>query len=84
MLSIVALIWGILAFLGFMIGLLPCVGWLNWINIPFALVGVLLGILALAKTPAGESKGMSIGGMVLSIVAAVVGLIRLMLGGGIF
>ena len=65
-------IFGILSLVGLVIGLIPFMGWLNWLNIPFALLGLLFSIL-------GKSKG----GIILCIVAVFLGMLRLMLGGGI-
>lgn len=65
-------IFGILSLVGLVIGMIPLLGWLNWLNIPFALLGLLFSIL-------GKSKG----GIILCIVAAFLGMLRLMLGGGI-
>lgn len=81
--SIVALIWGILAFLGFLVGMVPCLGAFNWLNIPFAIVGAIIGAVARSKTPPGESPTMATVGLVLSLIAVGIGVVRLMLGGGI-
>ena len=81
--AIVALVWGILAFLGFMVGMVPCLGAFNWLNIPFAVVGVILGAIARSKTPPGQSNPMATAGLVLSLVAVVIGVVRLFLGGGL-
>jgi hypothetical protein len=65
-------LFGILALIGMLIGLIPLFGWLNWLNIPLAIIGLLLCII-------GKSKG----GIIICIVAIFFGLFRLMLGGGI-
>jgi hypothetical protein len=80
----VALLWGIAAFVAFAIGLIPCLGWLNWIGVPFGAIGVVLGIVAMGRARgAGQPPGAAIAGLVLSAVAACLGLFRLVLGGGI-
>lgn len=82
--TMLALIWGILSFLGFLLGLLPCLGWVNWVNIPFAVVGVVIGIVAMSQAGAQHRPvGPAIVGLVLSVTAVVIGLIRLMIGGGL-
>jgi hypothetical protein len=65
-------IFGILALIGMVIGMIPLFGWLNWLNIPLAIIGLLLSII-------GKSKG----GIIICVVAIFFGLLRLMLGGGI-
>ncbi len=82
--TMLALVWGILAFLGFLLGLIPCLGWVNWVNIPFATVGVIIGIVALSQAGAERRPlGPAILGLVLSVTAVVFGVIRLLLGGGL-
>jgi hypothetical protein len=82
--TMLALVWGILAFLGFLLGLVPCLGWLNWFNIPFAIVGVVIGIVALSQAGAQRRPvGPAILGLVLSVTAVVIGVARLALGGGL-
>ena len=79
-----ALIWGILAFLGFILGLIPCLGWVNWLNIPFAIAGVVIAIVAMSQASAERRPvAPALIGLVLSVTAVVIGLIRLFLGGGV-
>lgn len=80
--SILALIWGILAILGLMVAFIPCLGSLNWLNIPFSGVGLIIGILAVSKEPPGQ-KGMATVGIVLCGLGVALGVVRLLLGGGI-
>ncbi len=77
-----SLVWGILAFIGMMVGFFPCLGSLNWLNIPFSAVGLLISIVA-ATGARGPAKGGSIAGIVLCAVAIALGLMRLVAGGGI-
>lgn len=65
-------IFGILAICGMLLGMIPLLGWLNWFNIPLAILGLLISII-------GKSKG----GIIICVVAIFFGLLRLMLGGGI-
>ena len=78
--QVLSLIWGILAILGLGIAFIPCLGSLNWLNIPFAAVGVVISIVA--KSKPGQ-QGAATVGMVLNVIAIVLGVIRLVLGGGI-
>lgn len=65
-------IFGILAIIGMLIGMIPLLGWLNWLNIPLAIIGLMLSII-------GKSKG----GIIICVVAIFFGFFRLALGGGI-
>ena len=77
-----ALLWGILAILGMLVGFFPCLGALNWLNIPFAIIGIILGAIALAA--AGNApKGAAVAGLICSVIAAFFGIIRLIMGGGL-
>jgi hypothetical protein len=76
------LVWGILAVLGLGVAFLPCLGWLNWLNIPFSLAGVVISAIATSQAPP-DKKNMAIIGIVLCGCAAALGLIRLVAGGGI-
>ena len=80
--QVLSLVWGILALLGSGVAFLPCLGWLNWLNIPFSLVGLIVSVIATSQAPP-DKKNLAIGGSVLCAFAAVFGLFRLVLGGGI-
>ena len=78
----VSLIFGILSLLGMFLGFIPCFGAFNWLNIPFAVVGLIISIVAYTKAD-GEPKGNATAGIVMCSIAIVFGLIRLIAGGGI-
>ncbi|MBV6478872.1 MAG: hypothetical protein HGGPFJEG_01629 [Ignavibacteria bacterium] len=78
-----SLIWGILAILGMLLGFIPCLGAYNWINIPFAAVGLIISIIAAVGSDVNSSKTSAIAGIVMCAIAIVFGIIRLTLGGGI-
>ena len=73
MLNILSLIIGAVALLMAIPAFLPLLGWMNWLIIPLALVGLGLGVLS--KRTSGRN---------LNLVVIVIGVIRLILGGGIF
>ena len=81
LLSGLSLVWGILAILGMVVGFIPCLGSINYLNIPFAVFGLLFSVLALALS---SNKEHAIAGCVLCAVAIVLGAVRLVLGFGIF
>lgn len=62
---------GIIALLIMIVGLFPLLGWLNWIVIPIAEIGLLVG--AFSKYT---------GGVTLNGTVLVVAMIRLFIGGG--
>ena len=80
-LSTLGLVWGILAILGMVVGFIPCFGSLNYLNIPFAVCGLLFGVLAVALS---SDKEYAIAACVLCAVAIFLGSIRLVLGFGVF
>ena len=80
--QILSLTWGILAILGMFIGLIPCIGALNWLNIPFAVVGLIVSLVSHSSQPSPNRTG-SLIGIILCVLAIVIGFKRLVLGGGI-
>ena len=72
MLNFVSLIIGIIALVCAAIAFIPLLGWLNWLIIPLALIGAGVGQIS-------ESSN----GRNLNLFVIVVGIVRLMLGGGI-
>ena len=81
LLSIFSLVWGILAILGMVVAFIPCLGSLNYLNIPFAVLGLLFSVLAVVLSP---KKELAITGLILCAVAIFFGAIRLVLGFGVF
>ena len=72
MFNVVSLIIGIVALLCAVVAFLPLLGWMNWLIIPPALIGAGVGVVS--KRTSGRN---------LNLFVIVVGVIRLMLGGGI-
>ncbi len=81
--QIAALVLGVLSLLGFLVAFIPCLGWFNWFNIPFAVIGLVIGIIALANAEPMENKSAGIAGIVCCAIAIVIGGARLLLGGGL-
>ncbi len=80
--QVLSLAWGILAMLGFMVAFIPCLGSLNWLNIPFAVVGLVISIIAFATGSPGR-RSPSVVGIILCLIAVLIGAKRLVLGGGV-
>lgn len=72
MLNIASLVIGAIALVLAVFAFIPLLGWANWVIVPFAVVGLALG--AMSNSTSGRN---------LNIVVVVIGVIRLMLGGGI-
>ncbi|MFN8284235.1 MAG: hypothetical protein U0U67_13535 [Chitinophagales bacterium] len=73
MLKIIGIILGLASIIGMLLGFIPLLGWFNWLNIPVAVVGLIFSV-------AGKSSS----GKILNVVAILFGMMRLLLGGGIF
>jgi hypothetical protein len=78
-----SLVWGLLAILGMIVAFFPCLGALNWLNIPFSMIGIIIAAFALA-TGKEQNKGGAIAGLICCIIAIFFGIIRLVLGLGVF
>lgn len=81
--QVLSLAWGILALLGFMLGFIPCLGWFNALNIPFAIAGLIVSIIAFASERPGR-RTFAVVGIVLCIIAILIGGKRWVLGGFLF
>ena len=78
-----SLAWGILAVGGMLVGFIPCFGWVNWFNIPFAFLGLVFGIVAHAATPRPARQNSTVA-IILCVLAILIGSKRLVAGAGIF
>lgn len=72
MLNIASIFIGLVAPILAIPAFIPFLGWANWVIIPIAVVGLALG--AMSSRTSGRN---------LNIVVIVVGVVRLMLGGGL-
>ena len=72
MLNLVSLIIGIVALVCAAIAFIPLLGWANWLIILLAVIGA--GIGAISGGKAGRN---------LNLFVIVVGIVRLMIGGGV-
>ena len=82
--QIVSLLWGILALMGMLVGFVPFYGPLNWLLIPFAGIGAIVSAIAAGTVREGESRGKSVVGLICCGIATIFGLIRLVVGLGVF
>jgi hypothetical protein len=72
MLNLISIVIGLVALVCAAVAFIPLLGWANWLIIPLAVVGA--GIGAMGSGKAGRN---------LNLFVIVVGIIRLMIGGGI-
>ena len=73
MLNILSILIGLVAVLFAIPGLIPLFGWINYMTIMIAVVGLVVGMLSSKNT-----------GRNLNIIVLIVAVVRLMLGGGLF
>jgi hypothetical protein len=73
MFNLVSLIIGFVALVCAVIAFLPFLGWANWLIIPLAIIGAAVGMIS--RGSAGRN---------LNLLVIVIGIIRLMMGGGLF
>lgn len=72
MFNLASLIIGLVALLLAIVAFIPLLGWANWFIIPLAIIGAVLGMISRGTT-----------GRNLNLFVIVIGIVRLMLGGGI-
>lgn len=73
MFNIASLIIGFVALILAIVAFLPLLGWANWLIIPVAIIGAGIGMLS--RGTAGRN---------LNLLVIVIGVVRLMIGGGLF
>ena len=71
MLNVISLLIGAVALVSGILAFLPLLGWAYWLIVPIALVGLVIGMMSDRNT-----------GRNLNLVVIVVGIARLMIGGG--
>jgi hypothetical protein len=70
--NVISVIIGIVALIIALVGFIPLLGWLNWLVIPGAVVGLVIGLLSKETT-----------GRNINLVVLALAIVRLALGGGI-
>ncbi len=79
---IFSLVLGVLCILGMTLGFIPCFGWFNWINIPFAIISLIICVICYQKYLPSKEKQWCKYGIIMSFAAITIGLLRLIIGGG--
>ena len=80
--GLISLVWGIVSMCLMVLALIPLLGWSNWLLIPFAAVGAIIGAIGILFTSSAKT-GRARTGLLLNGIVIVVGIIRLGIGGGI-
>jgi hypothetical protein len=73
MFNLASLMIGLVALACAIVAFLPLLGWANWLIIPLAIIGAAVGMLS--RGTAGRN---------LNLLVIVIGVVRLVIGGGIF
>lgn len=73
---------GIVAISFMAVALVPCLGWLNYLNLTLSFVTLVLSIVALSSAKSDAARSSALVGLLLVIIAGFVGVFRLILGGG--
>ena len=72
MFNVASLIIGVVALILAVIAFIPLLGWANWLIIPLAVIGAGVGMVS--RSTSGRN---------LNLLVILIGVVRLMLGGGI-
>jgi len=72
MFNLASLIIGFVALVLAVVAFIPFLGWANWFIIPLAIIGAVVGMIS--RGTAGRN---------LNLFVIIIGIVRLMLGGGI-
>ena len=73
MFNLISIIIGFVALVCALVAFIPLLGWANWLIIPVAIIGAGIGMLS--RGTAGRN---------LNLLVIVIGIVRLMIGGGLF
>ena len=71
--NVMSLLIGFVALVMVAIAFVPFLGWANWLIIPLAIIGLGIGATS------GQTSGRT-----LNLIVIGIGIVRLMLGGGLF
>lgn len=65
------------------VGLIPCLGWLNWLAIPLGGISAVISLISLITESNSPTRNNAVIGLVMGLIAACIGTVRLLMGGGI-
>lgn len=73
---------GIIALSLMLVGFIPCLGWLNYLNLTLSFVTIVIAIVAIASAKSDTERTSAFLGLGFVVMAIFVGIGRLILGGG--
>jgi len=73
---------GIIALSFMLVGFIPCLGWLNYLNIVLSFITIIIGIVAIAGAKSDAERTSAFLGVAFVGLAIVLGTGRLIIGGG--
>ena len=76
-----SVILGFTVLIGTVIGLIPFLSMLNWINIPLAVIGLIITVIASSQTTEEGKRSFSKINYIF-IAGIIIGVIRLIIGAG--
>lgn len=80
--GLISLLLALIAMLLTMIAFIPMLGWLNWLFIPFSILALIVNIIFHYINIGFKAAAKA--GMLISLAAIVIGMLRLSLFWGIF
>lgn|SRR5215213_1607979 len=81
-LAMISMVMGIVVLCFAFIGLVPCLGWLNWVTVTFGPITITICVIGIILEKNQNIRNKAIVGLALALVAVIIGAIRLVLGGG--
>lgn len=79
--GMITFVLSLVAMLLTMIAFIPFLGWLNWVIIPLSILALVANVV-FHNVDMGM-RNLAKSGMIISLIAIAIGIIRLSLGGGI-
>jgi hypothetical protein len=73
---------GIVALSFMLVGFIPCLGWLNYLNIVLSFITIVIGIVAIVSAKSDTDRTSALLGLGFVVIAIFLGTGRLILGGG--
>ena len=70
--NFISILIGLAALVAALVAFIPLVGWLNWLVIPVAVLGFVIGVFSRQTT-----------GRNINLIVILIGMFRLLIGGGI-